>query len=115
MAVFWAGAQERTSADCIRARQEKCDIQVPVWFEPHVEEFIQTVIETGASRIVDVQQGSLLYCAQLDHDWERQPFDNTADSQTYIWSSVVPASAAEVASPARSEWLERYGELEAVR
>jgi hypothetical protein len=42
-------------------------------FEPHVEAFLQTVIETGAKRIDTLEAGGILYRAQLGHEWESHP------------------------------------------
>jgi hypothetical protein len=44
-------------------------------FEPYVEEFLQTVIETGAGKIKIIKAGSILYRAQLGHEWKSQPVD----------------------------------------
>ena len=39
-------------------------------FEPHVEAFIQTVIETGVERMATVNAGGILYRAQLGYELE---------------------------------------------
>jgi len=58
-------------------------------FEPHVEEFLQTVTETGAVRIGTIEAGSILYRAQLGHEWESHPADpNDPDSECF----EVPAA-----------------------
>lgn len=44
-------------------------------FEPHVEAFMQTVIETGAGRIATVNAGGILYRAQLGYELEWHPID----------------------------------------
>jgi hypothetical protein len=44
-------------------------------FEPPVTEFLQTVIETGASRIALLEAGRILYRAQLGYDLEWHPTD----------------------------------------
>ena len=44
-------------------------------FEPHVEDFLQTVIATGVNRIDTLEAGSILYRAQLGYEWESHPVD----------------------------------------
>jgi hypothetical protein len=44
-------------------------------FEPKVDDFLQTVIETGQSRIETLEAGSVLHRAQVGHDWDSQPLD----------------------------------------
>jgi hypothetical protein len=44
-------------------------------FEPQVEEFLQTVTETGLSRVGTVEAGGILYRAQLGYDMVSQPVD----------------------------------------
>src|SRR4051812_17646960 len=44
-------------------------------FEPKVDDFIRTVIETAQSRIETLDAGSVLHRAQVGHDWDSQPLD----------------------------------------
>ena len=53
-------------------------------FEPQVDEFLQTVTETAAGRIGTIEAGSVLYRAQLGHDWESHPIDpNDPDGECF--------------------------------
>jgi hypothetical protein len=44
-------------------------------FEPHVEEFLQTVAETSLSKATSLPTGAMLYRAQLGHELQWQPVD----------------------------------------
>lgn len=46
-------------------------------FEPHVDEFLRTVADTGQKRRKRLKTGAILWRAQLGHAWESIPVDPT--------------------------------------
>ena len=53
-------------------------------FEPHVEAFIQTVIATAASRVIEMPEGTLLFRAQIGNTWRRQRVDPGDPDGDYV-------------------------------
>jgi len=53
-------------------------------FEPHVDDFLQTVIETGASRLGDIEEGAVLYRAQVGHEWNKELIDRNDPNGDYV-------------------------------
>ena len=67
-------------------------------FEPHVEEFLQTVIETGVGRIYTLDAGSILYRAQLgcDTTWESA---DASDPASMVYKVIDPYGPERMKPP----------------
>jgi hypothetical protein len=72
-------------------------------FEPHAEDFLQTVIETGASRVDTLEAGSILYRAQLGYELEWHPVDpNDPDGEKFdVPGAFSPARMKPLRDSAR--------------